>query len=76
MALHDKVTVLIDVGAGAVRAEDVVATLHGGSIDVVADTDPATFTEVDRKGLAVRTVAVAHSRLVAYIEEPHRARQS
>lgn len=74
MALHDKVTVLIDVGAGAVREEVIVATVEGGAIDVLAETDPATFTEVTRKGLAVRTIGVARSRLVAYVEEPHRAR--
>lgn len=72
MALHDRVTVLIDVGTGSTREEILQVRVEGAVIDVQPDTDPVTFTEVSRKGLAIRTISVARARLIAYIEEPHR----
>ena len=75
MAIRDRVRVLIDVGAGAVREEVVEATKEGGAVETYRKDGLTYLTETTWNGLARRTVTVADARVVAIIEEPDRAKE-
>lgn len=66
----DRVEVLIDVGAGAVRSFEIEATRAGRWVDITNSRGVVEVVETTRSGQPVRTARFMASRIVAIVEHP------
>ena len=66
----DRVEIVVDVGNGAVREFEVVATKAGRKVEVVVARGTVEVTEVTRSGEPVRSARFLAPRVVALVEHP------
>lgn len=62
--------VLVDVGAGSVRAFEIAATRAGRRVEVATVRGVVEVSEVTRSGQPVRSARFMATRVVAVVEHP------
>lgn len=78
MTQGDKVTVVLDLGAGYTRDEEIVATVPGGSVVPTWEPDEVHVHEFGRGtrarsgGPVIRSARFRRSSVIAVIEQPKR----
>lgn len=66
----DRVEIVVDIGGGATRTYEVVATRAGRMVEITHGRGIVEVTEVTRSGTPVRTARFMSSRVLALVEHP------
>jgi hypothetical protein len=66
----DRVTIVVDVGGGAVREFEIAATRAGRRVEVSVSRGTVEVSEVTRSGQGVRSARFMAARVVALVEHP------
>jgi hypothetical protein len=66
----DRVEVVVDVGDGATRTYDIVATRAGRRVETTTGRGIVEVAEVTRNGQVVRTARFMQTRVIAVVEHP------
>jgi hypothetical protein len=66
----DRVEVVVDVGDGATRTYEIVATRAGRRVETTTGRGVVEIAEVTRTGQVVRTARFMQSRVIAVVEHP------
>jgi hypothetical protein len=66
----DRVEVVVDVGDGATRTYEIVATRAGRRVETTTGRGVVEVAEVTRTGQVVRTARFMQSRVIAVVEHP------
>lgn len=66
----DRIEVVVDVGGGATRVYEIVATRAGRRVETTTGRGVVDVAEVTRTGQVVRTARFMQSRVIAVVEHP------
>jgi hypothetical protein len=66
----DRVEVVVDVGDGATRTYEIVATRAGRRVETTTGRGIVEVAEVTRTGQVIRTARFMQTRVIAVVEHP------
>jgi hypothetical protein len=66
----DRVEVVVDVGDGATRTYEIVASRAGRRVETTTGRGIVEVAEVTRNGQVVRTARFMQTRVIAVVEHP------
>jgi hypothetical protein len=66
----DRVEIVIDLGAGATRGYQVIATRAGRRVEITTGRGVVEVSEVTRNGTLVRSARFMSARVIALVEHP------
>jgi hypothetical protein len=66
----DRVEVVVDVGDGATRTYEIVATRAGRRVETTTGRGVVEVAELTRTGQVVRTARFMQTRVIAVVEHP------
>ena len=66
----DRVEVVVDVGDGATRTYEIVATRAGRRVETTTGRGIVEVAEITRTGQVIRTARFMQTRVIAVVEHP------
>jgi hypothetical protein len=66
----DRVEVVVDIGDGATRTYEIVATRDGRRVETTTGRGIVEVAEITRTGQVIRTARFMQTRVIAVVEHP------